>query len=415
MYNIEFITEYILTIKYITKKTQNKKIKTNKKINQNFWKGEIFNMARKFFTDESLNTLVDETKAYVDDAVSTTYLVGTTANTTPAQVKEALQSGKSVILTHTDSTYGTITVANFGSFAAFDAVCASFIAQYDSIPVNMELLGAVSSGQWYLFVHALAQQSDIPTTLPNPNAITFTGAVTGTYDGSAAKTVNIPSYSAAGSSLGLVKSGGDVTISSGVISVNDDSHNHTIANVDNLQTTLDSKANTSNNPNLTYYATDNGSATEGAWLGTCSSVTSLFDGLSVNYKVTVAGASTTTFNLNGLGAKQIYLRGTTAMTTHFAVGTMLNLIYNATTDAWYCADYDANTKNSAGTSNKSATKMYLVGATSQTSSGTTTYTNSNVYIGTDNCLYSNGKKVTNEDEVMTLIELKVGVLENGTY
>lgn len=50
-------------------------------------------------------------------------------------------------------------------------------------------------------------------------------------------------YSAAGSSLGLVKTGGDVTISSGVITVNDDSHNHTIANVDNLQSTLDSKMN----------------------------------------------------------------------------------------------------------------------------------------------------------------------------
>lgn len=48
-------------------------------------------------------------------------------------------------------------------------------------------------------------------------------------------------YSAAGSSLGLVKSGGDVTISSGVITVNDDSHNHTIANVDGLQTALDAK------------------------------------------------------------------------------------------------------------------------------------------------------------------------------
>jgi len=54
-------------------------------------------------------------------------------------------------------------------------------------------------------------------------------------------------YAAATSSaLGLVKSGGDVTISTaGVISVNDDSHNHTIANVDNLQTTLDGKVPTS--------------------------------------------------------------------------------------------------------------------------------------------------------------------------
>lgn len=48
-------------------------------------------------------------------------------------------------------------------------------------------------------------------------------------------------YSAAGSSLGLVKTGGDVTIANGVITVNDDSHNHTIANVDGLQTALDGK------------------------------------------------------------------------------------------------------------------------------------------------------------------------------
>ena len=45
-------------------------------------------------------------------------------------------------------------------------------------------------------------------------------------------------YGAAGTSLGLVKSGGDVTISNGVITVNDDSHNHTIANIDGLQAKL---------------------------------------------------------------------------------------------------------------------------------------------------------------------------------
>ena len=45
-----------------------------------------------------------------------------------------------------------------------------------------------------------------------------------------------------GTTLGGVKSGGDVTIASGVITVNDDSHNHTIANVDGLQTALNAKA-----------------------------------------------------------------------------------------------------------------------------------------------------------------------------
>lgn len=52
-------------------------------------------------------------------------------------------------------------------------------------------------------------------------------------------------YDAAGSSLGLVKSGGDVTISSGVITVNDDSHNHVISNVDGLQNALDAKVDKS--------------------------------------------------------------------------------------------------------------------------------------------------------------------------
>ena len=52
-------------------------------------------------------------------------------------------------------------------------------------------------------------------------------------------------YGAAGSGLGLVKSGGDVSISSGVITVNDDSHNHVIGNVDGLQGILDGKAPTS--------------------------------------------------------------------------------------------------------------------------------------------------------------------------
>lgn len=48
-------------------------------------------------------------------------------------------------------------------------------------------------------------------------------------------------YGEAGTNLGLVKSGGDVTISSGIITVKDDSHNHTIGNIDNLQSAIDSK------------------------------------------------------------------------------------------------------------------------------------------------------------------------------
>ena len=36
------------------------------------------------------------------------------------------------------------------------------------------------------------KKKDIPTKLPNPNPLTFTGSVTGSYDGSEALTVEIP-------------------------------------------------------------------------------------------------------------------------------------------------------------------------------------------------------------------------------
>ena len=36
------------------------------------------------------------------------------------------------------------------------------------------------------------KKKDIPTKLPNPNPLTFTGAVAGSYDGSEALTVEIP-------------------------------------------------------------------------------------------------------------------------------------------------------------------------------------------------------------------------------
>lgn len=60
----------------------------------------------------------------------------------------------------------------------------------------------------------------------------------------------------AGSSLGGVKTGGDVTIAGGTITVNDDSHNHVIANVDGLQSALDSKSATNHNHDKSYVSKD---------------------------------------------------------------------------------------------------------------------------------------------------------------
>ena len=60
--------------------------------------------------------------------------------------------------------------------------------------------------------------------------------------------------------------------------------------------------------------------------------------------------------------------------------------------AWKTGTSTSDTKNTAGTTNKASTKMFLVAATSQ-AANPQTYSNVNCYIGTDNQLYSNGTAV----------------------
>lgn len=87
-------------------------------------------------------------------------------------------------------------------------------------------------------------------TVDDTGHVSATNAVTKTDITALGIPAQDTTYSAAGTSLGLVKSGGDVTITSGVITVSDDSHNHVIGNIDNLQATLDSKVDKVNGKGL---------------------------------------------------------------------------------------------------------------------------------------------------------------------
>lgn len=112
---------------------------------------------------------------------------------------------------------------------------------------------------------------------------------------------------------------------------------------------------------IPYIAGD--STTAGVWTGSCEDITEYREGLTVLYKTNIAGVSDgTTLNINGLGAAPVCRNASTAVTTIYPVGSVLLLTYSG--GAWLTADYDANTKNTAGTSNKVDTKVYLVGATS---------------------------------------------------
>lgn len=74
------------------------------------------------------------------------------------------------------------------------------------------------------------------------------------------------------------------------------------------------------------------------------------------------------------------------------------------------ADPGSDTVNTAGATNLINKKLFLIGAESQTTSPQT-YSNQYVYIGTDNCLYSLGKKVLTEHQAIYNLDLQTQVGE----
>lgn len=137
---------------------------------------------------------------------------------------------------------------------------------------------------------------------------------------------------------------------------------------------------------------------------TINNITSLYAGLKVVIRFTDTGTAnpasgTLTLNINGLGAKDIVdAKSNKVKMTYANSGWLCNnmvseFVYDGT--AWAWVSRDNNTTNTAGSANKVNTKMFLVGTASQ-AHGVTSYSNKNCYIGTDNELYSAGKKVAHD-------------------
>lgn len=123
-------------------------------------------------------------------------------------------------------------------------------------------------------------------------------------------------------------------------------HNtNTSAHAD-IRTAIDGKANKSEGSFfIEGSGTTDSTAKTSTWTGTSDRITELYDGLAIRYKIGVAGQTTTTLNINGLGAKTVYLFNTTKLTTQFPVNSIINLIYHADLNSgcWVCSDYDSNT------------------------------------------------------------------------
>ena len=107
--------------------------------------------------------------------------------------KEKLEVVEAAIPTKTsqlDNDSGFITSAPVTSVNTKTGAVTLSASDVSAIPSTLtgtagQVLTKTADGQEWKDV-------DIPTALPNPNALTFTGAVTGSYDGSAPLEVEIP-------------------------------------------------------------------------------------------------------------------------------------------------------------------------------------------------------------------------------
>lgn len=156
--------------------------------------------------------------------------------------------------------------------------------------------------------------------------------------------------------------------------------------------------------NSVYYVAGDDTSTAGTWTGTCEDITEYFDGLMIAYRTAAnGGSSSTTLNINGLGAVPVKRNGLSyEVNYYYQVNSVLFLTYVVVegagcwqiTDIWWI---DSDRKTSAVSS--TAAKLILIGSKGLSVSGQITFANPLCYIGTDNCLYSGGHKVVTEDSI----------------
>ena len=109
---------------------------------------------------------------------------------------EAIRTGAAkgaTALQSVPSTYRTASEQDTIDNGKVDKVTGKGLSSNDytdAAKAKVDALAPVATSGSY---NDLTNKPTIPTALPNPNALTFTGAVTGSYDGSDPVSVNIPS------------------------------------------------------------------------------------------------------------------------------------------------------------------------------------------------------------------------------
>lgn len=104
-----------------------------------------------------------------------------------------------------------------------------------------------------------------------------------------------------------------------------------------------------NNSEPEYVVGTHGTSTTATWTGTCSKLTEIKDGTTIFFYLTSAGTTNVTLNLtlaNGTqtGAKNVYFKGTTRLSTQYPINSIVTLVYTTKRDsgAWYVSSANDN-------------------------------------------------------------------------
>ena len=96
-----------------------------------------------------------------------------------------------------------------------------------------------------------------------------------------------------------------------------------------------------------FFSITNSGTVAGTWLGSHDDITAYFDGMTIAfYQNGLAGASTTTININSLGAKTIYHANDSKLTTHYGSRALIMLQYDSDQDRFYAHDFYYSDYNS---------------------------------------------------------------------
>ena len=336
------------------------------------------------------------------------------------------------INTDTNTTYNTGTATTAGLTKLYTATGSGTDGTMTQKAITDALSGKAASSH----THTSSNISDfdeavtalLPSKLPNPYAVTFTGAASGTYDGSRAVTINIPTTgSTSKESLVIQLNGGTtegddkftfnggtaktVNITPASIGAAAASHGTHVTygtsapkangtasagsansvsrsdHVHPLQTTVSGNAGSATklqtkrnidgvqfdgSASITHFGSCSTAAATAAKVVSCTGFV-LGTGARITVKFTVTNtAASPTLNVNGTGAKAIKYRGSTISADYLAANRVYTFIYDGT-DYELVGDIntDTNTTYNTGTASTAGlTKLYT--ATGSAVDGTMT-------------------------------------------